>query len=863
MALTDDGADSGASLLAARSQNAQNLVEPFRRLADTIPHVVWITSLHPERVIYVSPSFEHTWGRSPQELYDDPRVWTQAIHPEDRAGVERTFVEWISGNNPNCQLLEYRVVQPSGDVRWIRDYGVVTFDAGGRPMRVSGVSIDLTELKRAELEHLAHLWFLASLDKVNQAIQRNDVLERMTHDVLEQVLQIFDCDRAWLVFPCNPQSSSWRLAAEHTRPAYTTGFESGVDRVADPALVALFRDVMDQSSVMQVGSGAERALPPELSERFGVHALLCAPVHPKVGTSYVFGLHQCAGPRTWTEQEQQLFREIGRRLADALSTLSTIRSLLESEARLDAAQRHAHVGYWNLHLETQLITWSEETFRIYGLPSQPGPLPMRDVREHIHPADRRILEGALARAIDGNGHYEVEYRAIPPSAELRYLHSEGHVVRDASGKASSLFGTVRDVTARKRTAQLSSAQHTVTKLLAEAPTLEEAMPRILKAICESVSWDFAALWRVDFAADALRCSEVWRVASVAAPRFEAATRDGTFAINVGLPGRVWSTRKPWFVRDITESNSPRSTIAAFEGFHAAFGFPILVGAEVWGVMEFLSQEIRQTEQDLLDTMATLGSQIGQFVERKRAETALHDARAELAHVTRVASLGELTASIAHEVNQPLTGIIANAHAALRWLGREPPELREAVEAIQRLARDGKRAGEVVARLRTLVRKGEETRKVSLDINQVVKESLPLIRSDIQHNQVATRLDLEPDLPPVFADRVQLQQVILNLIMNAVEAMSPVLDRPRELVIRTTERAPNAVAVSIRDTGIGLAPDSLDRIFDAFYTTKPHGMGMGLAISRSIVEDHRGRLGASSAEGAGSTFQFTLPTDRNG
>jgi C4-dicarboxylate-specific signal transduction histidine kinase len=257
-------------------------------------------------------------------------------------------------------------------------------------------------------------------------------------------------------------------------------------------------------------------------------------------------------------------------------------------------------------------------------------------------------------------------------------------------------------------------------------------------------------------------------------------------------------------------------------------------------------------------MTPLGSQIGQFVELRQAETALERAREQLAHITRVASLGELTASIAHEVNQPLTGIIANGQAAQRWLERQPPELREADECLQRLVRDGKRAGEVIERLRTLVRQGDKTRRAAVDVSQLVRDTLPLVRSEVQQNDVTIRLELAEGLAPAFADHVQLQQVVLNLIMNALESMVAVDDRPRELVLRTAERNAVELTVTVIDNGVGVNPQQAARVFDAFFTTKPHGMGMGLAISRSIVEDHGGRLSLVPTPSAGSVFELALP-----
>ena len=245
-----------------------------------------------------------------------------------------------------------------------------------------------------------------------------------------------------------------------------------------------------------------------------------------------------------------------------------------------------------------------------------------------------------------------------------------------------------------------------------------------------------------------------------------------------------------------------------------------------------------------------------ITERKRADEALHKTQAELAHVTRVATLGELTASIAHEVNQPLAAIVTNGNACLRWLAGDSPNLDEARETARRIIRDGNRAGDVIGRIRTLLRK-TGTEKELLDMNQAIREVVALAEGEVRRNGVALRTELTGDLPPILGDRVELEQVVLNLIMNAIEAMSAIGDRPRELVVRTQSGEVDQVCVTVQDSGIGLDPQSMGRIFDAFYTTKSQGMGMGLAISRSIVENHGGQLWTVPNEGPGATFQFTL------
>jgi PAS domain S-box-containing protein len=252
-----------------------------------------------------------------------------------------------------------------------------------------------------------------------------------------------------------------------------------------------------------------------------------------------------------------------------------------------------------------------------------------------------------------------------------------------------------------------------------------------------------------------------------------------------------------------------------------------------------------------------------ITDRVRAEEErerLRQLEADLAHINRVSLLGELTASIAHEVNQPLAGVVNNAGACLRWLAGDPPNLEKAREAVSRIGRDGKRAGEIIARIRALTRRAA-TPQEKLDPNQTIQEVLALVRDEATRNRVSIQTQFADDLSPVAGDRVQVQQVVLNLVMNGIEAMSSVSDRARDLVITTRNLDPDQVEVTVDDAGTGIDPQMLDKIFDPFYTTKPGGMGMGLSISRSIIEAHGGRLWATAKDGPGTLFHFTLPTHR--
>jgi PAS domain S-box-containing protein len=467
----------------------------------------------------------------------------------------------------------------------------------------------------------------------------------------------------------------------------------------DAEVANVFQTARASSDAVQFGSKSERPVPTQLAERFGIQSLIGMAVYPKVDKPYMFGLHQCSYPRVWTAREERLFQEVGRRLGDALTGLLTLRNLRESEGKLEEAQRIAHVGHWDNDLDTGRLNGSDETYRIFGLRPLERSITFAVFEELIHPEDWESTIQARMSAQRGGPPYDVEYRVVRPNGEVRIVHSRGDVTRDEAGRPRRMFGTVQDVTERKR-----------------------------------------------------------------------------------------------------------------------------------------------AEEDL-----------------RESERRYREAQMELAHVNRVTTMGQLTASIAHEVNQPIAAAITSADAGLRWLAAQPPDLEEVREAFNRVIKAGNRAGEVIGRIRALIRKVPE-RKAPLDINETILETIALTSSEMRRHGISLRTELANGLPRIWGDRVQLQQVILNLIMNAIEAMSEVSEGSRELLIGTSVDTPGGVIVAVRDSGPGLKPESLDHLFDPFYTTKPAGMGMGLSICRSITEAHGGRLWAGANAPRGAVFQFTLHQD---
>jgi PAS domain S-box-containing protein len=367
-------------------------------------------------------------------------------------------------------------------------------------------------------------------------------------------------------------------------------------------------------------------------------------------------------------------------------------SLRRSERSLAEAQRLTHTGSWVWQVPGRdALHLSDEWYRIYGFDPEDG-IPSFERRlQRIHPEDRARWQEAIDRAVSEESDYDVEYRIVPPGATVKYIHTVGHPVFDASGDLVQFLGSLTDIT-----------------------------------------------------------------------------------------------------------------------------------------------------------------------ERKRAEESLRQAQADLARVNRVTTMGELTASLAHEVNQPIAAAVTNAKTCLRWLTREHPDVEEARAAAMRIVNDGTRAAEIIKRIRLLFKKGTSEREL-VDINEVIREMVVLLRGEATRYSILVQTELEADNPRLMADRVQLQQVLMNLMINGIDAMKDVVGT-RELTIKSQRAENDQILVSVNDTGVGLPPQQSDQVFEAFFTTKPHGTGMGLAISRSIVESHGGRLWAGNNSPRGASFCLALPAN---
>ena len=1088
----------------------------------------------------------------------------------------------------------------------------------------------VAEGRQADELRQDRLWFLEAMDRVNQAIQDTDDLQQTTQ-VLDAVSSIFGCDRAWIEYPCDPDSKTSRTVVERARAEFAHAVPVDFDVPMNAAMANVHRLVSASEGSVCFGTEPDEAISDSSSaERRGLRAQLCVTILPKLGKPYMLGLDQFTHERTWTQPERTLFEAIGQRIAALLTNLSLSRDLQENKARLEEAQRVAHVGYWDWNLETGEVIWSDEAYRIFGFEPQVRPMDITTVSGLVHPDDREALYSEVEVEIAAGVHPVHEHRIVRPNGEVRTVHSvtsklwsalPGDEGNRAPGKPHRLFGTVQDITELK---QAEETRHALSRDLQESKewleeaqrvahigywvwdletnqviwsdetfrifglvpqvgsfdisrlkemihpadrdavfrTAEEAIRSGTRANCEHrlvrpdgetrvvhslgdvkktsegrtrmfgttqditdrrrVEEDHQALsavlqktnamleeaqrvahvgyWEWDLDTNHLICSdEYYRIhgltprkspieLSPLTERIHPEDRDTVLAIaddairsgahvdcehrlllpngeirvvhsladlkkdSSGRTYQMFGTTQDITERKRAEQALRRSQFYLSEGERLAhmgswastnlgiswgddlglywsdelyriFGLDpkngapgleqclayvhpqdrALIAEKVKAMHEehcscdvthrivrpdgemryirvvsnpvveqgafkgYIGTTIDVTEQELLtrrlrreqayltdaQSMAHIGSwaynlvtgqvlhssdenarlygfdpsggpipaerffdtqhtedapwvnatlakavrdgtdfylpeyriwhtdgsirylraighrntsgEPGEYVgvtmditDRKRAEEErerLRQLEADLAHINRVNMMGELAAALAHEIKQPIAASITSASACLRWLAHDPPDLERARAAAGRIGQEGNREADIINSLRSFYKTGTSAERQSVDVKGTIQEMTALLETEAARHAVTIRTESKAGMPLILADRVQLQQVLMNLMLNAIEAMK---DIGGELTIRSLVNPEGHLTVSISDTGVGLPAEGLDLIFDPFHTTKPQGTGMGLTITRSIIESYGGRVWATSNQGRGATFHFTLP-----
>ena len=629
------------------------------------------------------------------------------------------------------------------------------------------------------------------------------------------------------------------------------------------------------------------------------------------------------------------------------------RDLKESNARLEEAQRVAHVGYWEWDLKTGDVIWSDETYRIFGLNPQERRMHLSMIREMVHPEDREALYSGVDVELDAGVQPVAEFRIVTPNGDVRTVHAItsrlwSTMPADSkdweSERPYKLFGTVQDVSELKRATEalqqnqfyLSEGQrlahmgswafnasgHYWSEELYKiygldpqdgAPTVEQYLtlihPKDRASMAETIRrmqeehCGFDQIERIVRPDGQLRY-----VRAVAVPVMEQGTCKGFIGTTMDVTEQELLThelrRERAYLAEAQSLTHIGSWVTNF-----ATGQVLHLSDEVYRLHGFEPNQgqitlerfwdtvhpddapvVKATVKNAIDTRTdydvpeyrvrlpdgsirflrtsgrpTGSGEIGEYIgitmdvtERKRAEEErerLRQLEADLAHINRVNMMGELAAALAHEIKQPIAASITSANALLRWLAHNPPDLERARTAAARIEQDANRAADVINSLRSFYRTGTPAERQLVDVKEIIGEMTVLLRIEADRHSVTIHRALEADVPKVLANRVQLQQVLMNLMLNAIEAMK---ETGGYLTIGSRATPEGHLVVSISDTGVGLPAGRSEQIFDAFHTTKPQGTGMGLTITRSIVESYGGRVWATVNEGAGASFHFTLP-----
>src|ERR1700704_6150326 len=789
---------------------ARRSEKELRDVVNAVPAFVWST-LPDGAVDFVNDRWLEYTGLSPQDALG--WNWEAAVHPDDRSSaVAERRAALKNGRSTEGEM---RVRRADGEFRWWFFRNVPLHDETGNITKWYGTGIDIDDRKRAESLLAAEKRILEMVAKGDSLIEILDSLCRLVEEPAKGVLAsilLLDGDRLRHGgAPSLPKAYTDAINGAVIGPSAgscgTAAYRGEPVIVEDIATDPLWTDYRDL------------ALPHSLC------ACWSTPVFSSQGKVIATFAMYYREPRRPTQRDQEIIHQITHLAGIAIQQKLAQEKLQRSEAYLAEAEKLTHTGSWAWDPRTQKALYcSQEMFRIFGLDPRES-LPARDnFLQRIHPEDRDWVARRWKKSLRERVDTLDEFRVLMPDGTVRHINSSSHPVLDEDGEFIELVGTAVDVTERKRAELerqlLASLVEQATEFMAIA-ALEGGSPIYLNK---------AGLKMVGF--DSLEEAKTRRGIHYMFPE------DRPFVNDV-----LWPT--------VLEKGSWSGEMR-LRHFKTGDPIPILYSAF-------------RIDDPETGRPVNVGNVCSDITDRKRAEEKLRaseqrllDAQMELARVTRVTTLGELTASIAHEVNQPLAAIVANAEACLRWLGRGTPDLEAARRSVEWVIDDGNRASEVIRRVRALANKAD-IEKIPLDINYVIRAVIALVQRELISPDVSLQMQLASTLPMILGDPVQLQQVIINLVMNGIEAMRSVTDRPRELVI-LSRRDETQVLVSVTDCGVGISAENADRLFNPFFTTKSGGMGIGLSICRSIMEAHSGRLWAMANVPQGAMFQFALPVN---
>ncbi len=798
----------------------------------------------------------------------------------------------------------------------------------------------------------AHLWFFERLDAINRAIQGSTDSEQMMGAVLEATVAIFACDRAWIVYPCEPDAPVWTVPIARTRPDAPGVFtpEPGLALPMDPEIRDLLRTVLSSSRPVTFGpesgrgsapgsaAGSPQPLPSVLSTQFQVQSQMATAIYPKIDKPYMFGLHQCSDARRWTADEVRLFQEVGRRLADALTSVLAHRVLRDSEHKLAEAQRITHVGYWDRDFATDFIAWSDETFRIFGLSPEPRLLTVDEVLSLIHPDDRQPVLDQVVDAINSRQRLDVEYRVVRPSGEIRIVHNQADVRFDDSGRPRHIFGTVQDITERRR--QEDRLRESDTRFRTFVDHAMDAffvhgdggmILDVNERACQSLGYmrdeligSSAAKFDPDISPAKLQQLEQ-RLDAGEVIAFESRHRrkDGSmFPVEVRTRAFSQGAQRlaVSLVRDISErKHAQQALIASHSLLHAIVegtsdavfvkdlqGRYLMMNAagtrflgrcveDVIGkddaalfaleaaqrMMERDRQVMATGESDIYEeTMTAAGITRTYLVTRsvyRDAEgkvagvigishdiTELKRLEEQFRQAQKMEAVGRLAGGIAHDFNNLLTVINGCSELVFNSLSADDT-VRQLLGEIRKA---GERAANLTRQLLAFSRKQVLQPRI-VNVRTLLGELHKLLKRLIGED-IELVLSLNPVVGPAKVDPGQFEQAIINLVVNARDAMpysGQIVIQLQTAVIdaayaaqRPDVRPGGYVLVAVSDSGVGMDEATKVRIFEPFFTTKEpgKGTGLGLAMVYGFVKQSGGHIEVYSEPGHGTAFKIYLP-----
>jgi len=671
---------------------------------------------------------------------------------------------------------------------------------------------EIAERERAEIELTlvkdelaADLKTMLRLHELSTRLLKSTELQPLLEEILDATIELLNADFGNVQL-CNPQSKALEIVAQRGfKPGFLDHFAdaSQESRLCDRAMSQRARVIIDD-----VETDPDFAPHRQIATSVGFRAVQATPLFSRNGEPLGILATHFHQPHHSSEHDLRFLDLYAHLAAEFIERKRAEERLRRNEIYLEEGQRLSHTASWAWNVSTGEVYWSTEMFRIFDLDPdivKPG---YPDVLQYVHGDDRVRVKKTFEDAVREKKEYELAYRIVWSNGTIRYIHNLAHPVFDGNGTLIEYVGTTIDTTERIQAEEAALKAH-----------------QQIDMILESISDNFFGLDKE---------GRFTYFNPHAANQMRALGRDPD-----ALIGRVAWEEFP---------DMPNK-----ENVLRALSERVVVVDELYyaPLEEWVENHMYPSNDGGLVTFQRY------ITERKRTEEELRKTQDELAHVTRVTTLGELTASIAHEVNQPLGAIVTNGQACLRLLSSSDLDIKEVREAVECMIADGIRASEVIKRIRRLLKKSKGG-KSSYSINDNIREVLALTASELTRNRINVRTELADDLPCVIADRVQIQQVVLNLVLNSKEAMSAACWQPCELLI-STEHAESAILVTITDTGVGIAPENRERIFAPFFTSKEEGLGLGLSISRTIIESHGGRLWSKPTQnGQGTTFKFTLP-----